>query len=322
LNQLRIGIIGCGDYGMRHARRMSAMAEVTVAALADPDACAAHNVRDALASPPEVVSADYRDLMSCGLDAVCIASPDAFHVRHVLDSLGAGLHVLCEKPLTPDPHELALILQARDRAERIVALTYQRRYDGGHRAMRREIVSGRWGPVTAISVYNAEDWITPNRGTWRHDPEVCPGGFFYDASGHQLDMVMWATGLSGVRVQAWKSHGVTRVPIRVWGNAVLSGEVPMTFHFIGDAHAWREQVNIHCVERDFCVENFRAGWCIDRAPRPIEPSEPGDGADAEFVRMVLDGAPNPAPPDDVAAVLQFTRAALRSTETGAVEPIA
>jgi len=312
MKTLRFGIIGCGDFGMRHAKRLDAMPGVVVAALSDPRPEAVERVRQALSRAPELVASDHRDLLACGLDAVCIASPDSYHVRQVLDALSAGAHVLCEKPLTPDAAELDRVVRARDRTGKVVALTYPRRYDPSHRAMRREILSGRWGTVTAITVYNAEDWITPNRGTWRHDPTICPGGFFYDASGHQLDMIMWATGLSGLRVRAWSDNAGAPVPIRVWGAAALTGDVPVTFHFVGDAHVWREIINIHCEGRDFCVQNFRAMWCPLRAPEPIEPSEPGEGPDAEFVSMIRDDAPNPAPPEGARHVLRFTEAALRS----------
>jgi predicted dehydrogenase len=294
---------------------------VRVAALSDPSPAALHAATAILKEPLDIAASDYRELLRIPLDAVCIASPDAFHVPQILDSLAAGLHVLCEKPLTDDPAQLREVIRARDSARRIVALTYQRRYDAAHRAMRREILSGRWGAVTAVTIYNSEDWITPNRGTWRHDPALCAGGFFYDASGHQLDMALWATGLRAERVQAWSSTAGTPVPIRVWGNAVLTGGVPLTFHFVGDGRLWREQVNIHCERMDFFVENFRPRWCVEGRPSEIQPDEPTAGADMEFIGMLRNGLPNPAPPDEVWPVLQITRAALASAASGKPERV-
>jgi predicted dehydrogenase len=313
---LRFGIIGCGDYGRRHIERLQRLSLVHVAAISDPSPAARASARDALAQAPEADTDDFRALLECPLDAVVIASPDIYHTEQVLAALRAGLHVLCEKPLTPYADDLRAILAARDAADRVVALTYQRRYDGAHRAMRREIRSGRWGQVTAVTVYNSEDWITPNLGTWRHDPSICPGGFLYDASGHQLDMAFWATGLQPISVRAHVHHAGTPVPIRAWGSASLTGGVPMTFHFVGDAHAWREQVNIHCEGRDFLVESFRPRWIVERAACEIEPSESGSGADIEFVEMLRNGAANAAPPDDLWPVLKFTEAALRSAASG------
>ncbi len=309
---LQIGIVGCGDYGKRHIRRLLNIPGVRVAALAEPSPSALNDAARMLPEPPLVVDQDYRRLLGLPLDAVCIASPDLYHVQQVVDCLEAGFHVLCEKPLTASARDLGRVIRTRDGAGRIVAMTYQRRYDGAHRAMRREIRSGRWGAVKAVTVYNSEDWITPNLGTWRHDPAICPGGFFYDAGGHQLDMVFWVTGLYPQRVRASCHNAATRVPIRVWGEAVIGDDVPMTFHFVGDAKVWREQVNIHCEGMDFLVENFKPRWCREGQPAELEGVEIGEGSDVEFVRMIREHAPNPAPPEDLWPVVQFTRAALRS----------
>lgn len=326
---LRIGVIGCGDYGRRHIRRFAGMPDVQVVALADPSEQAREKAQQALAEAGRCTVqsfAEYRRLLEVPMDAVCIASPDSQHVPQVLDALSAGLHVLCEKPLTLSIDDLERVIRARDDAGKVVCMTYQRRYDGAHRALRSEVLSGRWGKVLAISVYNAEDWITPNRGTWRHDPTHCPGGFFYDASGHQLDFVFWATGLHGEMVQAWKHRAGTPVPIRVWGHALLSGGVPMSFCFVGHADAWREQINIHCEGRDFFVENFKPGatagkqsgepFSLRGRVAALEPESQSDGVDAEFVRVVRGELPNPAPPEETRPVIQFTRAALRSADLG------
>src|SRR5215472_12740721 len=104
-------------------------------------------------------------------------------------------------------------------------------------------------------MYNAEDWITPNVGTWRHDPMICPGGFFFDASGHQIDTVLWVTGLKPASVFARTDNRGTAVPLAAWGTALLEGDVPVTFAFEGAAHAWREQINIHCEGMDFAILN-------------------------------------------------------------------
>jgi len=292
------------------------MDDVEVVGLSDPDPAARARVAAALPNPPRTQTADYRALLDSGLDAVCIASPDAFHVPQVLDALAANLHVLCEKPLTPDPDELEAVLASCEEVGRVVALTYPRRYDAGIRAMRKEILSGRWGRVKTLTAYNAEDWITPNVGTWRHDPAICPGGFFYDASGHQIDSLMWVTGLSGEWVRAECDYRGTPVPITIWGTARLTGGVPLTFCFAGDAHKWREQINIHCEGRDFVIENARAFWVEDNRLVPVPPDGPEENGDEAFIRLIRGEGPNWAPPEEVWPVLRFTRAALESAACG------
>lgn len=315
---LRVGVIGCGAIGHQHAVRLSRISGVSVAALSDPSRAAMERTASELPAAPETMSEDYRIPLGQGLDAVCIASPDAYHVEQALAALRAGCHVLCEKPLTPWVQELETVRREVARSGRIMAMTYQRRYDGAHRALRREILSGTWGEVTGIAIHSAEDWITPNAGTWRHDPAICPGGFFYDACGHQIDMVLWATDLRGQSVQAWTENAGTAVPIRIWGNAILSNGAPMTFHFVGDATAWRETIHIHCTDRDFAIRDYKPEAIVDGASQPFAPGSAQAGSDVEFIQMIREGAQNPAPVEDVRRVLRFTEAALRSAATGNV----
>ncbi len=315
-DRLRIGIIGCGVLGAVHADRFSKIEGVQVTALSDPNVEAMNRVAGRLAHKPETLTTDYRELLDCGLDAVCIASPNAFHIPQLLDALAANLHVLCEKPLTNREEEVEAVIASSREVHRHVAMTYPRRYDGGTRALRQEIQSGRWGRVKTITMYNAEDWVTPNQGTWRHDPAICPGGFFYDASGHQIDTVLWVTGKEAREVRAKTENRGTPVPMVIWGDALLTDDTPCSFAFIGDAHGWREQVNIHCEGMDFVIENARAHWLQNGRMTPLPPLEPEENGDIAFIRLIRGEGRNWSPPEETLPLLRFTRAALRSAKEG------
>ena len=320
-SDLRIGIIGCGALGLIHAQRFSTIPGVRVAALADTNSAAIESTRNALAVPPDVSAGDYREILDSDLDAVCIATPDSLHVPQVLDAVAANLHVFCEKPLTLNAGDLDAVIYSREEVDRQVAMTYPRRYDPSIRAMRREIRSGRWGRVTMASAYDCEDWITPNRGTWRHDPNMCPGGFLYDANGHQLDTLFWATGLQGRKVRAYVDNRNTPVPITSWGVASLTDEVPFTFCFVGDARRWREQINIHCEGMDFVLQNGQALWIQDGELAPVPADEPEESGEEAFIRLIRGEGPNWAPPEDLWPVLGLTRAVLESAANREEVPI-
>jgi predicted dehydrogenase len=313
---MRVGIIGCGALGVIHAQRFDAIPGVAVTALSDPIQANMARAAASIRTPDVLQTDDYREILDSGLDVVCIASPDRFHVPQVMDALAANLHVLCEKPLTPDPEALEAVIASMEEVDRHVALTYPRRYDTGIRRMRDEVLSGKWGRVTSVTAYNAEDWITPNIGTWRHDPAVCPGGMFYDASGHQLDSLMWVTGLRGEKVWAETDNRGTPNVMFSRGQATLTGGVPLSFTFVGDAHKWREQINIHCEKVDFVIENGRAFVTRDNTLAPLAPPDDAETADEAFVKLVRGAGPNWAPPSDVWPVLTFTAAALESARTG------
>ncbi len=313
---IKVGIIGCGALGITHAQRFAAIPGVEVVALAEVNPVNLDRAVAVLAAKPRVVCADYRDILDAGLDAVCIATPDSLHVPQVLDALAANLHVLCEKPLTLEPLELGAVIASCAEVGKVVSMTYPRRFNGGIRAMRREILSGRWGKVKTIVAYDCENWITPNAGTWRHDPELCPGGFFYDANGHQLDTTFWATGLRGEWVEAEMENRGTPSPMVAWGRARLTGGVPMIYGFVGDAQKWREQINIHCERMDFVLESGTAKWVQDGELIPIPPDGPDETADEAFVKHLRGEGPNWARPEELWPVLSFTTAALESASEG------
>jgi predicted dehydrogenase len=68
---------------------------------------------------------------------------------------------------------------------------------------------------------------------------------------------------------------------------------------------------------DFAVENGRGYWATDGKLSSIEPEEPHETGDEAFIRLIRGEGPNWAPPEDVWPIVRFTRAALRSAETGA-----
>jgi predicted dehydrogenase len=219
----------------------------------------------------------------------------------------AGLHVLCEKPLTLDPIELQTIIDARDRSERVLALTYIRHYDSGVRRMREEIQSGKWGEVRRTAVYYAEDWLRSNIGTWRHQPDLCPGGVIYDAACHQLDALLWTTGLEPEWAHATIDCCGTEVPIAAWGTGSLAGGVPLTFCLSGDAHIWREQVNVHCDATEFVLDNSHTFQVEDGKLRPIQQDPSRETPDAAFVKHLRSEGPNWAPAEAVRPLMRLSR---------------
>ena len=51
------------------------------------------------------VFTDFEEFAGSGIDAVYVASPNCLHMKHTVDSLSRGLHVLCEKPVASNAGE-------------------------------------------------------------------------------------------------------------------------------------------------------------------------------------------------------------------------
>jgi predicted dehydrogenase len=90
----------------------------------------------------------------------------------------------------------------------------------------------------------------------------------------------------------------------------------MAFGFVGNAHKWREQVNIHCEGTDFVMENMRAFRIKDGNYSQVPTDIPDETADEAFVRLVRGHGENWAPPEDVWPIVTFTAAGLESAAAG------
>jgi predicted dehydrogenase len=133
VRRLRIGLVGAGLVGQaEHAFYLwEDRARFAFVALADASA----SVREALAQRYGLahVHADMKDLLSCNLDAIVIAAPDALHPELAVAALESGLHVLCEKPLALTLAGCDRIAAARNRSGRVLQVAYMKRHDPAFR---------------------------------------------------------------------------------------------------------------------------------------------------------------------------------------------
>ncbi|MCB6365073.1 Gfo/Idh/MocA family oxidoreductase [Intestinibacillus massiliensis] len=151
MKELKIGVIGCGAIGREHVRRLNNLvAGASVVAVADyfPEAASklaaqypgvkAYKTGEELIAAPEV-------------EAVVITSSDESHAGYVLEALGAGKFVFCEKPLAQTAADCEKIMEAEQKAgRRLLQVGFMRRYDRGYAAMKGIIASGELGAPLMI----------------------------------------------------------------------------------------------------------------------------------------------------------------------------
>ncbi len=110
---------------------------------------------------------DYREVLdNKSIDAVLVVTPDHWHKRMVLDAIGAGKDVYCEKPLTYRSSEGLEIAQAAKTAGRIVQVGSQGCSSETQGKAKEMIRAGKLGKVTIIrAAYNRNTasgaWIYP-----------------------------------------------------------------------------------------------------------------------------------------------------------------
>jgi myo-inositol 2-dehydrogenase / D-chiro-inositol 1-dehydrogenase len=144
---LNIGVIGTGDIGSDHVRRLSAqIAGARVQAVFDVDADRAAALA---AEVGAVAHKSAQDLIDDGeVEAVLIAAPSPVHAELTVACIEARKPVLCEKPLAPTSEECVQVMDAESAAgARLVQVGFMRRYDEGYQRVKRAIDDGSLGAV-------------------------------------------------------------------------------------------------------------------------------------------------------------------------------
>src|SRR5689334_23330397 len=95
---LRIAITGCGYWGSKHVRVLQGIDDVDEVVLVDSSETRLMNLARSYKTAP--CSTALRPVLA-GVDAVVVATPPSTHLTVALEAIGAGKHVLVEKPLAP-----------------------------------------------------------------------------------------------------------------------------------------------------------------------------------------------------------------------------
>ncbi len=185
---LKLAIIGVGRMGMVHARILSRIDEIDIVAIVDNNAEVAESLaRELNASLHSNIESIVPEV---GIDAVLIATPTQTHPSVVRTALDAGLHVLCEKPLSLDPSEGAKLGELADRLDLVLQIGFWRRFASPWRAAKRALEGGAIGDPVMIRL---SQWDANPPSPAFCDPALS-GGLAIDCGVHEFDLAEWFTG--------------------------------------------------------------------------------------------------------------------------------
>ena len=146
----------------------------------------------------EFATDNWRDLLARDdIDIIEVCTPNFLHKEIIIESLRAGKHVNCEKPLAMDLAEAKEIVEEADAHPHLVAqVTFEYRYQPAMMRARRLIEEGLLGRVySARVVYLHSGNADPNRPLyWKIQKKFCGGGSLYDLSSHVVDITRFLLG--------------------------------------------------------------------------------------------------------------------------------
>ena len=179
--QLRLGLIGCGDMGQGDLKCFFLNPEVECTVLCDvDDARLAKGVaicQEQRGKKPDTVKDFRRVLERKDVDIVLVATPDHWHALPTVLACQAGKDVYVEKPLAKTIAEGRAMLEAVQRHQRVVQMGSQWR-SAAHIIEAAEFIrSGKLGKVTLARAWAFLDWL-PSIGHVADAPP--PAGVDYD----------------------------------------------------------------------------------------------------------------------------------------------
>jgi len=192
MDRVRIGIVGLGRLGMRHAENIAvrtAGAELAAVCALEPD-----RVRQAQEQWGVTNGyGKFQDMLSdASLDAVFIASSSGEHCHQIKEALEAGFHVFSEKPLGVSLEEcLEAEAAVTGHPGKVFMLGFMRRYDASYARARALIQDGYIGRPILYRGYSV-DPESAIEGAIRFAPTS--GGQFIDMAVHDIDLARWMLG--------------------------------------------------------------------------------------------------------------------------------
>jgi predicted dehydrogenase len=188
---IQFALIGCGRIAQRHAEHINKFGKLIAVcdvvkekadALATQyGATAYYNITDLLVNEKDV-------------QVVSVCSPNGLHATHSIESLKAGFHVLCEKPMAINVNDCGEMIKVAEQANKRLFAIKQNRFNPPVEAVKKAIEEGRLGKIYSVQLscfWNRNEDYYAN--SWKGTKDL-DGGTLYTQFSHFVDLLYWMIG--------------------------------------------------------------------------------------------------------------------------------
>jgi len=239
-----IAVMGVNGRGNYLSTLFAKMPDCEIAYICDVDEHAINKtITDvsSLQTRKPTAEKDFRKaLEDKSVDALVIAAPDHWHAPAAIIGCAAGKHIYVEKPLSHNPNEGELLIQAARKYNRIVQMGSQRRSAPGVQQMITDIRSGIIG-----NAFMAKAWYTNARGPMSLKNAAVPSWLNYDLWQGPAPRKPYQSGLIHYNWH-WRWHwgtgealnnGTHEVDVARWG---LGVEFPSRVTSAGGRYCYKD----------------------------------------------------------------------------------
>ncbi len=322
---IKLGVLGAGNFAsvvllpaMKNIPRLEMTAICSAAGVSAQQAARKFGFRRTAASDEDIIQA-------ADINTVAILTRHHLHARLVKDSLAAGKHVFCEKPVALNATELADIQRlVENPACGLLMVGFNRRFAPLARILV-DFLSGRKEPIMAHYRVNA-GYLPPNH--WLHD-QAQGGGRILGEACHFVDFMTYLIGENPLQVtaQALPDHGRYRQD-----NVVMTFNYPdgslgtVTYLANGDKAMPKERIEVFCSGRSAVLDDFRSLdlWRDGRHKKHASWLKQDKGHHAEWVAFcdaILHNGLPPIPYNQIWGTARAAIAAQHALQSGSCVPV-
>lgn len=337
---VKLGLVGYGAGGRWfHAPFIAAADGIDLAGVV---ARSPERVAEAKADLPGVpVFGSLTEMLESGVEAVTITTPPGTHGALAHEAVGAGVHVVVDKPFVPTAAEGRELCHVAATAGVVMCVYQNRRWDADITTLAGLIRDGHLGTVgRVLSRMDQDDASALKPG---------PGnGLLLDLGTHVIDQVLWLLGPART-VSArlgWLDHAEGPVDssfaLEIEHRSGATSYVESTKVHHVSARDLRAYGTAGCFSLSSCdiqeklVKSGRvprddlSGWGYEpedlwgtlhtAAGQRTVPSEQGRWHDfySQFAASIRGDGPPPVPAEEAIMTLEVVEAAKRSAATGSV----
>ena len=207
MKKIRLGVIGAGSWSVAsHLPNLASYDDVEFVAVARKGPELLAKIKDDFGFA--IASEDYRDVLDAGVDICVVASPSGLHHEHAKAALEAGVHVMCEKPVTIAVDQAWDLVDTANEAERALIVAFGWNYRPMVVQAKELMTEIGIGDLESLTIHmssvtrellsntgaypGAAPEAVPEQSTWT-DPRVSGGGYGQAQLSHALGLGLWLT---------------------------------------------------------------------------------------------------------------------------------
>ncbi len=133
-------------------------------------------------------------LADTSVHAVYVATPVFLHAPQTIQSLWAGKHVLCEKPMAMNEVEARSMVRAAEETGKMFGVAYYRRCYPKVQRAKELLAAGAIGKPVFAELANHMWFDGSGSRSWLVDPSKAGGGPLFDIASHRIDVLNYLFG--------------------------------------------------------------------------------------------------------------------------------